>query len=58
MKKKIAHNVLQLNADFVLHKICDLGAVSFSCLAWDLETFKNKIYDKRRSTNRIERGRN
>jgi hypothetical protein len=24
---KLAHNVLQLNADFVLHKICDLGAV-------------------------------
>jgi len=23
----IAPNVLQLNADFVLHKICDLGAV-------------------------------
>jgi len=23
----IAHNGLQLNADFVLHKICDLGAV-------------------------------
>jgi hypothetical protein len=26
----IAYNVLQLNADFVLHKICDLGAVSTS----------------------------
>ena len=24
----MAYNVLQLNADFVLHKICDLGAVS------------------------------
>lgn len=27
----IAANVLQLNADFVLHKICDLGAVSKVC---------------------------
>ena len=24
----MAYNVLQLNADFVFHKICDLGAVS------------------------------
>lgn len=34
----IGGNGWQLNADFVFHKICDLGAVSFSCLAWDLET--------------------
>jgi len=27
IKNFIAHNGLQLNADFVLHKICDLGAV-------------------------------
>ena len=26
-KCSITGNVLQLNADFVLHKICDLGAV-------------------------------
>jgi hypothetical protein len=26
--KIITANVLRLNADFVLHKICDLGAVS------------------------------
>jgi len=25
----ITPNVLQLNADFVLHKICDLGAVRY-----------------------------
>jgi hypothetical protein len=25
---QLTYNGLQLNADFVLHKICDLGAVS------------------------------
>lgn len=28
VKRQISTNDLQLNADFVLHKICDLGAVS------------------------------
>jgi hypothetical protein len=28
----ISYNVLQLNADFVLHKICDLGAVITSAI--------------------------
>ena len=29
--RSLEGNVLRLNADFVLHKICDLGAVSGWC---------------------------
>ena len=39
----MAHNVLQLNADFVLHKICDLGAVSGSATPNFLKVAVDKL---------------
>jgi hypothetical protein len=35
-KCSLAYNVLQLNADFVLHKICDLGAVMYQFIFYFL----------------------
>ena len=34
--RPLAYNVLQLNADFVLHKICDLGAVMYQFIFYFL----------------------